>query len=102
EHRKSLPICPLFSSLLLQHQIDWLRLLVGPCGRGDLHEPLLQAKLRLSQACQAPLYTGFSRQDYWSGNSLLQGFFLTQKSNPHLLCLLHWQADSLPLLHLGS
>ena len=29
----------------------------------------------------------------------LQGIFLTQRSN---LCLLHWQADSLPLSHLGS
>ena len=28
---------------------------------------------------------------------LLQGIFLTQESNPHLLCLLHWQADYLPL-----
>ena len=30
---------------------------------------------------------------------LLQGIFLTLGSNPHLLCLLHWQADSLPLHH---
>ena len=30
---------------------------------------------------------------------LLQGIFLTQGSN---LCLLHWQAGSLPLSHLGS
>ena len=30
--------------------------------------------------------------------SLLQGFFLDQGSNPRLL---HWQADSLPLSHLG-
>ena len=30
---------------------------------------------------------------------LLQGIFLTQGSNR---CLLHWQADSLPLNHLGS
>ena len=30
---------------------------------------------------------------------LLQGIFPTQESNPHLL---HWQADSLPLSHLGS
>ena len=29
--------------------------------------------------------------------SLLQGIFLTQGSNPHLLCLLHWQVNSLPL-----
>ena len=32
----------------------------------------------------------------------LQGIFLTQGSNQHLLCLLHWQVDSLPLCHLGS
>jgi len=32
---------------------------------------------------------------------LLQGIFLTQGSNPHILHLLHWQADSLPLSHLG-
>ena len=33
---------------------------------------------------------------------LLQGIFPTQESNPHLLPLLHWQSDSLPLSHLGS
>ena len=33
---------------------------------------------------------------------LLQGIFLIQGSNPHLLSLLHWQVDSLPLSHLGS
>ena len=33
---------------------------------------------------------------------LLQGIFLTQGSNLHLLCLLHGQADSLPLSCLGS
>ena len=27
---------------------------------------------------------------------LLQGIFPSQGSNPHLLCLLHWQVDSLP------
>ena len=31
---------------------------------------------------------------------LLQGIFPTQGSNSHLLHLLHWQADSLPLSHL--
>ena len=30
---------------------------------------------------------------------LLQGIFLTQGSNPCLLCLLNWQADSLPPSH---
>ena len=33
---------------------------------------------------------------------LLQGIFQTQRSNLHLLCLLHWQTDSLPLSHQGS
>ena len=31
-------------------------------------------------------------------HALLQGIFPTQGSNPCLLCLLNWQADSLPLL----
>ena len=30
-------------------------------------------------------------------HALLQGIFPTQGSNPHLLCLLHWQMGSLPL-----
>ena len=33
---------------------------------------------------------------------LLQGIFKTQGLNPHLLCLLPWQMDSLPLYQLGS
>ena len=33
---------------------------------------------------------------------LLQGIFLTQGWNLYLLCLLHWQEESLPLHHLGS
>ena len=40
-------------------------------------------------AHQAPLSVGFLRQEYWSGlpfPSPLQGIFLTQGSNPHLLC----------------
>ena len=36
-------------------------------------------------AHQTPLSIGFSRQEYWSGFP-----------NLHLLCLLHWQAGSLP------
>ena len=37
-----------------------------------------------------------------SCHALLQGIFLTQGLNLHLLCVLHWQADSLSLSHLGS
>ena len=51
---------------------------------------------------EVPRSMGFSRQEYWSGLPfLLQGIFPTQESNPSLLCLLHWQVDSLPLCHLG-
>ena len=32
----------------------------------------------------------------------LQGIFTTQGLNPSLMCLLHWQVESLPLHHLGS
>ena len=35
-------------------------------------------------------------------HALHQGIFLTQISNPRLLCLLHWQVDSLLLRNLGS
>ena len=35
-------------------------------------------------------------------HALLQGIFLTQGSNPHLLSLLHWQVSSLPLMPLGK
>ena len=54
-------------------------------------------------AHQAPLSVGFSRQEHWSGcHALLQGIFLTQGSNLHLLCLWHWQAHSLPLVPPGK
>ena len=52
---------------------------------------------------QAPLSMRFSRQEYWNGLPfLLQGIFLTQGLNLHLPRILHWQADSSPLSHLGS
>ena len=55
-------------------------------------------------ARQAPLSRDFSRQEYWrrSCHFLLQGIFSTQGQNLSLLHLLQWQADSLPLRHLGS
>ena len=49
---------------------------------------------------RAPLSMGFSRQEYWVGcHFLLQGIFLTQGLNSHLL---HWQAYPLALSHVGS
>ena len=35
-------------------------------------------------------------------HAFLQWFFLTQGKNPSLLCLLHWQAGSLPLIPPGK
>ena len=53
--------------------------------------------------CQAPLSMEFSRQQYWSRvHFLLWGIFLTQGSNPHLLCLLRWQVGYLPLAPPGK
>ena len=50
-------------------------------------------------ACQALLSVGFPSKCTGVGcHFLLQGIFPTQGSN---LNLLHWQADSLPLSHLG-
>ena len=49
----------------------------------------------------SPLSMGFSKQEYWSGLPLfffLQGIFLIQGSNPHLL---HWQVGSFPLSQQG-
>ena len=54
-------------------------------------------------APQAPLFMGFPRQGYQSGFPFPTTRDLPdQGSNPSLLCLLHWQVDSLPLLHLRS
>ena len=51
-------------------------------------------------AHQVPLSMEFSRKEYWVGcHFLLQGIFLTQGLNPHLL---RWRTDSLPLSHLGK
>ena len=64
--------------------------------------PLLQLCLTLKTlwtvACQAPLSMEYSRQEYWSQlPSPSAGDLPNQGSNLSLLCLLHWQAGSLPL-----
>ena len=51
----------------------------------------------------APLFMGFSRQEYWSG--LLcppPGESFRPRDRTWVSCLLHRQGDSLPLRHLGS
>ena len=57
----------------------------------------------LTIAHQAPLSMGFSRQEYWSGLPFPPAGDLPDPGMvPHLLCLLHWQASSLPLVPPGK
>ena len=52
---------------------------------------------------QDPLSVGFPGKNTGLGcHFLLQGIFLTQGLNPNLLCLLCWQADSLPTAPTGK
>ena len=53
-------------------------------------------------ARQASLSLGFSRQEYWGGLPSPSLGDLPEGWNPHLLCLLHWQASSLPLSYQES
>ena len=54
-------------------------------------------------AYEAPLSMGFSRQEYWSGVPCPPaGDLPDQGSNPSLLCLLHWQVSTLPLMLPGK
>src|SRR5574337_648274 len=54
-------------------------------------------------ACQAPLSTGFSRQEYWSGLPFPSPGDLPDPGiKLCLLRLLHWQAGSLPLVPPGE
>ena len=54
-------------------------------------------------AHQTPLLMSFSRQQYWRGLPCPPWrIFPTQESNRRCLCLLHWQAGSLPLAPAGK
>ena len=54
-------------------------------------------------AHQAPLSMRLSSKNTGVDcHALFQGIFPTQGLNLRLLCLLHWQSDSLPLVHLGK
>ena len=48
-------------------------------------------------AHQASLSMGFSMQEYWSRLPFPTPGYLPNPLSPRLLCLLHWQANSLPL-----
>ena len=54
-------------------------------------------------AHQSPLSMGFFRREYCSGLPFPPpGNLPNPGTNPCLLCLLHWQVDSLPLSPLGE
>ena len=53
--------------------------------------------------CQAPLSMGFPSKNTGADcYFLFQGIFPIQPLNTHLLCLLHWQVSSLPLVPPGK
>ena len=82
------------------------------CLEKGLYEDCVQATLQLYTAICNPVdYSppGSSVHGDSPGkntgvgcHALLQGIFLTQGSNPRLLCLLHWQVGSLPLVPPGE
>ena len=54
-------------------------------------------------ACQAPPSVGFSRQEYWNGLPFPTPVNLPDPGiEPRFSAYRHWQADSLPLHHVGS
>ena len=75
---------------------QYLKLMCVPCAQSLLCTQFFTTPLTVAH--QVLLSMGFSRQEDWSGcHFLLQGILPIQGLNPHLLYLLYWQADSLPL-----
>ena len=65
--------------------------------------PVQLSAIPWTVAHQAPLSMEFPRQEYWSELPLpTPGDLPAHGLNLCILCLLHWQAYSLPLYHLGS
>ena len=103
----------LFTLLIVFTYLDLERIIsTSQCGKWEeairpafAHAPAhLLSRIQLlatpwTVAHQAPLSIGFPSQEYWSVLPFLhKGILMIQGSNLHLL---HWQADSLPLRHLG-
>ena len=75
----------------VSHPVTWEMQAVNCTFKGSYHLTMF-SRVQLFAALrtvdhQAPLYMGFSRQEYWSGycHLLLQGIFLTQGLNPCLI-----------------
>ena len=65
--------------------------------RAHMHTELCLFPTLWTVAHQAPLSMGISKQEYWSISYSRGSSVGTQGLNPHFLCFLHWQVDSLPL-----
>ena len=64
---------------------------------------VLGVKTKIQKWTEKPVSMGFSRQEYWSGLTFLPpGDPPDPEIEPVSPASLHWQADSLPLSHLGS
>ena len=84
-------LTPCFAILVCHFgKLSWARRAVCVCAKSLHSYPTLCNPVDCTR--QAPLSMRFARQEYWSGLP-----FPTQGTNTHLLCLLHWQAGSLPL-----
>ena len=97
------PLCELLTaltSLVVERGLWCARASVGVAPGFE------KVKDKVTQSCLTlrphGLYSpaNFPRQNPGVGScSLLPGIFPSQGLNPHLLCPLHWQTDSLPLHH---
>ena len=98
----SAPPYPLGSMLSSSYLLPWFSLcffkIMTPCLVHVYAQFLSSDSLKwLHCPCHSP-----GKNTEVGCHFLLQGIFLTQGSNSSLLCLLHRQADSSPLCHLGS
>ena len=97
----------------LVKRLEWCTMIANHCyisGVGDSYYVCLVAQL-YPTLCDLMNYSPPGSSFYeifqarilqWVAILFSRGVFPTQRSNSHLLCLLHWQADSLPLSPLGS
>ena len=77
------------------------RLLLGRKTMTNLGSILKSRDITLSAKVLCP-WASLGKNTGAGCHALLQGIFPTQGLNFHLLSLLHWQLDSLPMRYLGS
>ena len=95
-------VCFAVRSGLVTH---WLRLFQFYCGWVHVGCSVVSDSLQSRELMPSRLLCPWDLPGKNTGvgcHFLCQGIFPTQGSNLCLLCLLHWQPDSLPLSHLGN